>query len=120
LKKKLDGMDADITTTKDIIEKVRMSEGWYTERPGILDCLTALTSAFPEEGSIWVTNLALTEEMKGVITGRATNEKSVIDIMDQLKGNSLFSDVQMIYLQNTGNSSQEVSFSMNFSYQDKE
>lgn len=120
LRKKLNGMDAEVRATKDIIEKVRMSEGWYKDRPGILDCLIALTSAFPDEGSIWVTNLALTEEMKGVITGRATNEKSVIDIMDQLKGKNLFSDVQMIYLQSTGSSSQEVSFSMNFSYQGKE
>jgi hypothetical protein len=120
LKAALNGKGADVSATKDIIQKLKLSGGWYTERPRILDCLNALTAAFPEEGSIWVTSLALTQEMAGVITGRATNESSIISILDQLKGNPLFSDVQMIYLQNSGGASQEVSFSMNFSYQEKE
>jgi len=120
LKAKLHGMKADVNTTKDNIRKIKLSDIWYSERPKILDCLNALTAAFPEEGSIWVTNLALTEETEGVISGRASSENSIISILDQLKGNPLFSDVQMIYLQNSGGSSQEVSFSMNFSYQDKE
>jgi len=120
LRARLDGMNADVNTTKDIIEKVKMSGGWYAERPKILDCLSALTAVFPEEGKIWVTSLAITEKMDGVISGRATDEKNVIDILDQLKANNHFFDVQMIYLQNNGTSSQDVSFSMNFSYQDKE
>jgi len=120
LKARLDGMGADVDKTKDLIEKVNLSGGWYTERPKVLDCLSALTAVFPEEGKIWVTSLALTERMEGVIAGRATDEKSVIDVLDQLKANSHFFDVQMIYLQNNGTSSQDVSFSMNFSYQDKE
>ena len=117
---KLDGMKEDIGDAKDIIQKVNMAGSWYSERPRILDCLTALTAAFPEEGRIWVTSLALTEEMAGVISGRATDEKSVIEILDQLKGNGLFSNVQMIYLQDNGRNSEDVSFSMNFSYSGKE
>jgi hypothetical protein len=79
-----------------------------------------LTEAFPEEGSIWVTNLALTEKMKGVISGRASDEKSVIDVLDKLKEAGLFSGVQMIYLQDNGKTFQDVSFSMNFSFTGKE
>jgi len=67
-----------------------------------------------------VTSLALTEEMAGVVSGRATDEKSVIEVLDQLKGNRLFSNVQMIYLQDNGRNSEEISFSMNFSYTGKE
>jgi hypothetical protein len=120
LRAKLDGMREDIGSAKEIIQKVNMAAGWYSERPRILECLTALTTTFPEEGSIWVTNLALTEELKGVVSGRANDEKNVIDILDKLKGNKMFSDVQMIYLQDNGKSSGEVSFSMNFSYAGKE
>jgi len=120
LSAKLDGMKREIETAKDLIQKVNMAAGWYSERPGMLDCIKALTMTFPEEGTIWITNLALTEEMKGVMSGRASDEKSVIDILDKLKANKLFSDVQMIYLQDNSSRSQEVSFSMNFSYEDKE
>jgi hypothetical protein len=120
LRSKLDGMKEDINDARDVIQKVSMAGGWYSKRPRILDCLTALTSAFPEEGRIWVTSLALTEEMAGVVSGRATDEKSVIEVLDQLKGNRLFSNVQMIYLQDNGRNSEEISFSMNFSYTGKE
>lgn len=116
LRATLDGMQEDILDAREIIQKVNMARGWYSERPGILDCLTSLTMAFPEEGRIWLTSLALTEDMEGVISGRAIDEKSVIDILDLLKDNKLFSNVQMIYLQDNGRSSEEVSFSMNFSY----
>jgi len=120
LRSKLEGMKEDISEAKDMIGKVSMAGGWYSERPMILDCLKDLTSAFPEDGGIWVTSLALTEEMAGVISGRATDEQSVIEILDQLKGNGLFSNVRMIYFQNNGRNSEEVSFSINFSYTGKE
>jgi hypothetical protein len=120
LRTKLDGMKEDIDVAKDIIQKVNMAGGWYSGRPRMLECLGALTEAFPEEGKIWVTNLALSEKLKGVISGRASDEKSVIDVLDKLKVTGLFSDVQMIYLQDNGKNSQEVSFSMNFSFTGKE
>lgn len=120
LREGLDGMKWEIAAAKEVIQKVNMAAGWYSERPEILDCIKALTMAFPEEGTIWITNLALTEEMNGVMSGRASDEKSVIDILDKLKGNELFYDVQMISLQDNSSHSQEVSFSMNFSYLDKE
>jgi hypothetical protein len=120
LRLKLKNMEGDINSAKDIIKKVADSDSWYSKRPKILECLKQLTTVFPEEGKIWVTNLALSEEMKGVISGRASDEKTIIDVMDQLKGNSNFSDVQMIYLQGSGSNSQDVSFSMNFSFTGKE
>lgn len=116
----LDSMKGEVAAAKEVIQKVNMAAGWYSERPGILDCIKELTTTFPEEGTIWITNLALTEEMNGVMSGRASDEKSVIDILDRLKANELFYDVQMIYLQDNSSHSQEVSFSMNFSYLDKE
>ncbi|MBN1628104.1 MAG: hypothetical protein JW944_16415 [Deltaproteobacteria bacterium] len=120
LNARFDGMKGDMEAAKEVIQKVNMAAGWYSKRPGMLDCIKALTMTFPEEGTIWITNLALTEEMKGVMSGRATDEKSVIDILDKLKASKLFSDVQMIYLQDNSSRSQEVSFSMNFSYEEKE
>jgi hypothetical protein len=120
LKAKLNDMQGDIDSARDVINKVASASSWYSDRPKVLGCLKELTSAFPEEGRIWVTNLAFNEKMKGVISGRASDEQSVIDVLDKLKANHLFTDVQMIYLQDNSKSSQEVSFSMNFSYTGKE
>jgi hypothetical protein len=116
LRLKLNDMQGDVTFARDVIKKVADSDGWYSNRPKIMECLKQLTTVFPEEGRIWATNLALSEEMKGVISGRASDEKTIIDIMDLLKENRNFSDVQMIYLQGSNSNTQDVSFSMNFSF----
>jgi hypothetical protein len=116
LKAKLNDMQGDIDSARDVIQKVASASSWYSDRPKVLGCLKELTSAFPEEGRIWVTSLALNEKMKGVVSGRANDEQSVIDVLDNLKANHLFNDVQMIYLQDNSKSSQEVSFSLNFTF----
>lgn len=116
LKAKLNDMQGDIDSARDVINKVASASSWYSDRPKVLDCLKKLTAAFPEEGKIWVTNLAFNEKMKGVISGRANDEQSIIDVLDRMKADHVFTDVQMIYLQNNSKSSQEVSFSIDFSF----
>lgn len=116
LKQKLAEMNEDLTSAQGVIQKMDYARRWYSERPEILRCLYELTMAFPVEGKIWATNLAINEEMKGIVSGRATNEKSVIEVLDGLKSSKLFDNVQMIYLRENGQSTQEVSFSMSFSF----
>ncbi len=120
LKVKLEEMKDDVEAAKSIVQKVNYARGWYSGRPQILRCLYELTLSFPEEGRIWAANFALNEEMKGIVTGRAVDEESVIEVLDTLKKSRLFSDVQMIYLRENGQSSQEVSFSMSFSFRNRE
>ena len=120
LKVKLAEIKDDVEAARSVVQKVNYARGWYSERPEILRCLYELTLSFPEEGRIWATNFALNEEMKGIISGKAVDEKNVIEVMDALKSSRLFKDVQMIYIRENGQSSQEVSFSMSFSFRDKE
>ena len=116
LRSKLEGMRDDISAAQNIVRKVNIARSWYSGRPDILNCIRELTMGFPEEGRVWATNLALNEEMRGIISGKAVDEKSVIEVLDKLKKNSLFSDVQMIYMRDSGRNSQEISFSINFSF----
>lgn len=120
LKTSLERMKEDIDTAQSIVDKVSFARSWYTGRPKILDCLRELTLAFPIEGRIWVTSLALREDMHGIINGKSVDEKSVLEVLDTLKGNGIFSDVQMLYMRDTGRSSQEVSFAINFAFVNKE
>ncbi len=114
LKEKLAGMKVDIDAARNIVEKVSATGKWYGDRPQVLECLRALTLIFPEEGRIWSTSLALNEEMSGVLSGKATDEQSVIEVMDKMKKSPEFSNVQMIYMRSGGKDSQEISFSMSF------
>lgn len=114
LKERLAGMQADIDTARDVVDKVSDAQGWYGRRPQVLGCLRELTLSFPEEGRVWTSSIALNEEMTGIISGKANNEVSIIEVMDKMKKNDAFSDVQMIYMRDSGAESQEISFSMSF------
>jgi hypothetical protein len=117
---RLEGMKKDIDAAQSIVQKVSFARSWYSGRPKILDCLRELALAFPPEGRIWVTSLAMREDKRGVISGKSLDEKSVLEVLDTLKGNGIFSDVQMLYMRDTGKSSQEVSFAINFTFHGKE
>lgn len=118
LKKTLAGMQADVDIARDVVEKVSKAGKWYADRPRVLDCIRELTLAFPEEGRVWSSSLALNEEMNGIVSGKATDEQSVIEVMDRMKKSPSFSDVQMIYMRDGGKESQEISFSMSFIYEE--
>jgi hypothetical protein len=120
LKMRLERMGEDIDAAQSIVQKVSLARSWYSGRPKVLDCLRELTLAFPTEGRIWVTSLAMREDMRGIISGKSVDEKSVLEVLDTLKGNEVFSDVLMLYMRDTGRSSQEVSFAINFTFVDRE
>lgn len=119
LKQKLADINEDVQSARAVVQKMDYARKWYSDRPEVLRCLYELTMAFPVEGRIWATNLAINEEMNGIVSGRAVDEKSVIEVLDGLKTNSLFDNVQMIYLRETGQSSQEVSFSVSFLFRNR-
>jgi hypothetical protein len=117
LKATLAGMQADIDVARGVVDRVSDAGGWYDRRPRVLGCLRELTRVFPEEGRVWTSSLALSEEMGGIISGKANDEDSIIEVMDKMKKSDVFSDVQMIYMRDGGKDSQTVSFSMSFVFE---
>jgi hypothetical protein len=116
----LQQMQPDIATAEEIVKKVTFTRGWYQDRPRFLDCLQQLTIMFPQQPNIWVTSLALRENTRAIVTGRALNETSVLDVLDKIKASVSFSDVQMLYMRDAGRGSREVSFAIDFSFKFKE
>lgn len=114
MKATLAEMQPDIDAAKSIVDRMSAADSWYDGRPRVLICMRELTLIFPEEGSIWTSSVALNEEMAGIISGKALDEQNVIDVLDKMKKNDAFSDVQMIYLRDSGKESQEITFSMSF------
>ncbi len=116
LRTRLEGMKQDITEAEEVINKVSFSRGWYSARPKFLNCLKQLTLAFPSQVEIWVTSLAIREDMQANVTGKSLDEKNVLQLLDALKASVSFSDVEMLYMRNIGRSTKEISFAISFTF----
>jgi hypothetical protein len=116
LKGQLEIMQASVATAKDVVDKTGFARGWYDRRPGFLDCLRELTLAFPVEGRIWATSLAVGENMRVLLSGKATGEGAVLEVLDRLKGSPRFSDVKPLYIREVGGETQDVSFAISFRF----
>jgi hypothetical protein len=113
---KLKAMAADLDEAKSTISKVTFARPWYDRRPSYLDCMRELTLAFPEEGLIWTTSLAIREDMRVAFSGKAVSESAVLDVLDRLKANPKLSAVQPGPIHQAGRQGREVAFDMSFTF----
>jgi hypothetical protein len=120
LKEHYESMREEVEEAAGVVEKVTFTRGWYSGRPKFLDCLRGLTLSFPEEGTIWVTSLAIKEDMEGIITGKAVSERNVLDVLDSMKQSGTFSKVQLEYMRDAGRNSREVSFAINYVFESRD
>ena len=90
---------------------------WYTKRPQFLDGLNELVTAFPEAGDIWVSNLRLTDNGEGIITGEAVDRPAINKVVDQLNQSQHISDASL--LQSTGGTSAsgDATYTIRFDFQ---
>ncbi len=118
-----------IALASGIIDRTKLARTWYDQRPGYLECLKALTLAFPQDGHIWAARVNIgpdTEKVRGaapapdrlnvVVTGNAEDKKQVLDVLDRLNSNPRLSKAQSIYMRATGKGGREVSFALSFSF----
>jgi len=109
-------MKPAVAAAKDIVDKAAFARGWYDRRPRFLNCLRELTLAFPIEGRIWTTSLGIGEDMRALLSGKASDERSVLEVLDRLTNNPKFSDVKPLYIREVGGGSSEVSFAISLRF----
>ena len=114
LRDKRDEMKENVESAKGFISQVNATRTWYERRPNYLECLRAITLTFPEEGRVWTSSVSLREDMRGILSGRATDEKHVLDVLDKIKSSKSFSDVKMLHMRGSGTKSSEISFGISF------
>jgi hypothetical protein len=107
--------ETTIDAARAVKQKVSQASGWYAGRPQYLDCLLAVTEAFPERGDIWVKTLSLEENGRCAITGDAVDNVSVLNVCDLLQRSGRFRDVQRQITQMSG-SSGGVNYNIRFQY----
>ena len=119
LRQRLDGMKPDIEAARRVVERVTFARGWYDRRPKFLDGLHELTLTFPAEGRIWVTSLAMREDMRVAVSGKSADERTVLDTMDRIRNRPTFTDVKLLYMREAAGAAREVTFSMTFGFVDR-
>jgi len=113
----LEQMSDDITAAREIVDRVSYAGSWTSRQPQFLECLRALTEAFPQEPRIWATSLALNENGKGALVGKTNREESFYEVLDNIKQNKAFSEVKMVHIRDAGRDSQEKEFAVNFKFE---
>ncbi|MGD0092943.1 MAG: hypothetical protein ABSE73_23775, partial [Planctomycetota bacterium] len=118
LRQQLDDMKDNIATSKAFVARVNTTRTWSEKRPNYLECLRALTLSFPEEGRIWASSVTLREDMRGILTGHAVDEKSVLDVLDQMKSGHALTDVKVLHMRSAGTKNSQIAFGISFAFQD--
>jgi hypothetical protein len=113
----LDSMEPARKAAEEINIRVQSASGWYDTRPPYLACMREITRAFPDEGTIWASNLTIRENRKGTLTGHAADDRSVTMVMDRLKLNkAAFLDVKQVDWRREGGRTREIIFTISFTY----
>jgi hypothetical protein len=112
----LELMSEDIAAARELVDRISYTSSWTSQQPVFLNCLRELTLIFPEEPVIWATNLRLSENA-GALVGKAVDEESFYQVLDKIKQDQAFSNVQMIHIRNAGRDSSQKEFAVNFEFQ---
>jgi hypothetical protein len=113
---KLSSISDNVESAKEVIHRISFARNWYEKNPRFLDSLRELTLLFPEKGDIWLSSLAVDESFNQVITGKAIEERAVLDVLDNLEKSEHFRNVKMLYIRQAAKNSSIVSFAFNFQY----
>jgi hypothetical protein len=110
-KKKLDGIQPQITEATAFVTKVSVAQGWYGGNPRYLACIRDVTNAMPNDGVTYATSLVLRENthaqavagkppadpntLLGTLDGKTANQQGVLVIQEHLRHTPGFADVEV-------------------------
>ena len=115
-KAELESIADEVKGSQEVIDRISYARRWYDTIPRYLDDVKELTLLFPERGDVWLNSLAVDEEFNQVITGKAIEERAVLDVLSKIEQSEHFSNVKMLYIRQTAKNSAVVSFAINFQY----
>lgn len=112
----LDAMKAEVQEAQTMIDWVTFSKRWFEKKPDHLDILRELSLSFPQNSNIWLTSLAVDGSMNQILSGRAINEQSVLDVAESLRSKDMFDDVKILYIRKMGQGTDIMTFAINLKY----
>jgi hypothetical protein len=112
----LELMSEDIAAAREVVDSISYATSWTSQEPVFLNFLRELTLTFPQEPTIWATNLRLSEDAGAALVGKAVDEESFYEVLDKIKQHQAFFNVQMFHLRNVGRGLKEKEFAVNFEF----
>jgi hypothetical protein len=116
----LAGMKKEISAAETAIAHISYGRTYFENRPAMLECMRQLTLAFPYDEVIFTTSLTLRDNKKGQFQGMAGEQRTVLALLDRIKTNKRFTEVQLMNMQQATGRGGETSFSISFTYTDTE
>lgn len=110
-------MSNNVTSAEQMINRVNYARQWFNRKPVHLENLRELTLVFPMNSDIWLTSLAVDPSLTQVIAGRATHDEVILDVVDRLKANPAFEDINLQYTRKMGRNTDLITFAVKFKYQ---
>jgi Tfp pilus assembly protein PilN len=112
----IDKMKPTLATAQHVVDRVNYAEGFLNARPAMLDCVKQLSLTLPESDRIWVETLSVIDSGKCTLSGKATDEPTVLALVEQMKRNSKFSGVDLKDVHEADQRTHEWTYSLNFNF----
>ena len=105
-----------VTKAQTMVDRYTQARDWYDRRPPFMDCLRAMTLAFPQDVRIWTSSLAMQDDMKCVVSGKATDDGLALQLRDALEKSPQFKEVKLLYVRGGQGTDQTFSFAISFTF----
>jgi len=114
IKEQLARLSPELERAKEMLDYIACLRTWQGQKMTFLECLREVTLAFPSGGGIWVTSIAIRDDMRGLVSGKSVDSKTVLELVDKIKQNKSFSDVNLLYIRQSSGSSQDIVYAVSF------
>jgi Tfp pilus assembly protein PilN len=111
------GMEARVNVIKDTEARIRKYRPWYDESFRALSILKAITSAFPEDGTVAAKSVEIRDRSGITCSGTARNNAALLRMLDQLRASKQVKDVKVEHVKG-GQNNQPLEFTFNFHWAD--
>ncbi len=105
-----------LKTAEARLQRFGYGRSYYEQRPPVLECLREVALAYGTDGAIWTTSFTLRENGRGTLQGKASNQQAVLALLDRLKANPRFADMQLGDMRQSTGASRDITFTMSFTY----
>jgi hypothetical protein len=99
-----------------LLDRVKYGHRYFDARPPVLEALRDITQAFGDDSHIWATSFKIPDNGHGQIIGKATDQRSVLALVEKLSKMPRFSDVRNLGMLESDNKSHDVTFTISFAY----
>ncbi len=116
LDERLRQLTPDLKAAQAAIDAVAAGRSYYEQRPPMLDCMRDVTLAIERNDPLWVTSFAWRDNLRGQVQGKATDQRTVLAVLDRLRNHAHFTQVQLADLRDAPGQTRQVTFNITFTY----